>query len=226
MASGDDGSRVSSVPEAWRVDPLPPALFKVGDGPFRVRGLAYLNALDYADKRLPGGRAALAAALGKDDPWAPYLDQIFIVSADYDISPLARLFLVSAKLEGQPPMSFIQRRSEASARMDVHGMWRPLFKTSSPEAMAERLHMAFNRYFQPCEAKNLSVEPGRFDAELVRVPQPLAGIYVSSTRGFVHAALELARGRDVEVTFEPAVADGKLEGVPLVRARFAVRWTA
>lgn len=223
MASGDP-TRASTHAEPWRVEPLPPSQFKVGEGPFRVRGLAYLNALDYADKRLPGGRAALLAEL-EGDPYAPYLEQIFIVSADYDVSPLARLFVACAKLEGQPPLQFIQRRSEASARIDLHGMWKPLFKTSSPEAMAERLHMAFNRYYQPCEARNVGLEPGRFVAELGKLPQPMAGVYVSSTRGFVHAALELAHARGVEVFFEPAVPDGKLEGVPLLRTRFAVTWS-
>ncbi|NUP06688.1 MAG: hypothetical protein HOW73_11595 [Polyangiaceae bacterium] len=211
--------------ELFRIEPLPPSLFPIGDGPFRVRGLAYTTALEYVDTRLPGGRPALLAELGHDDPWAAYLQQIFVVAGDYDASPLVRVFCAVAKLKNRPVAEFIERRSRASAKADVHGMWKPLLKTSSPEAMAERLHIAFNRYFRPCEAQNLSVTPGRFEAELTKMPEPMAGLYVSSTRGFVSAALSAAGARDADIVMAPPGPDGREGPVPLLRARFVATWT-
>jgi eukaryotic-like serine/threonine-protein kinase len=211
---------------ALRFEPLPVTKFPLGQGPFRVRGLAYGTMLDFVDKRLPGGRAALRAELGARDPYAPYLDQLFVASADYDMSPLVRLYVALARLKGMPVSAFVERRSSSSAVSDVQGVWKPLLKTTSPEAMAKRLPLAFNRYFQPCEAHALSVEPGHFEGELTKLPAPMAGLLVSSTAGFVTSALQLAAARDPRVVFHRTEPDGELSGVPLLRCRFSSTWSA
>jgi len=183
---------------SWVVEPLPVAQFALGEGPFRVRGL---------------------------DPYAPYFDQLFVVGGDYDLSPLARLFQVAARVRGLPVTDFIERRSRASAKADVHGMWKPLFNKSTPQGMAERLNVAFNRYFQPCEARNISVAPDRFEAELLKLPAPMAGVHVASTRGFVQAALEVAGAKDLRIEMGKPAPDGNLKGVALVRTSFVLRWS-
>lgn len=199
-----------------------------------MRGLAYATLLDYVDKRLPGGRPALLTALGVDDPWVSYIDQLFVVGADYDASPLGRLFVAAARVRGEEVARFVEKRAQQSAKTDVHGMWKPLLKTSSPEAMAERLHIAFNRYFrtsttdpkdQGCEAKPISVAKGRFEAELGGLPAPLAGVHVWSTRGFVTAALALAGAREPTISLDAPTPDGRFQGVPLLRVRLVSTWT-
>lgn len=223
-----------STPGSFKIEPLPLSAFPLGDGPFRVRGLAYATLLDYVDKRLPGGRPALMAALGPADPWLPYIDQLFVVGADYDASPLCRLFVAAARVRGEDVARFVEKRAQQSAKTDVHGMWKPLLKTSSPEAMAERLHIAFNRYFRTsttdpkdpaCEAKPISVVRGRFEAELGGLPAPLAGVHVWSTRGFVTAALTLAGAREPTISLGGPIPDGRFLGVPLLRVRLVSNWS-
>src|SRR5262249_53215780 len=203
-----------------RFEPLDPRRFPPGSGPFRTRGISYESVLAYVDKALPGGRRAIAGLLGPGDPFAPYFDQIFVVSGDYDISPLARLLIALAAAAKREPGEFLEARSRKSAPQMAHGLWRQTLKASSPEAMAERLPLAHNRYFEPTRADARSVERGRFEAELSIVPAPMTGLYVASTTGFVAASLELAGGKDVRLAWSPPVPSGELAGVPTERVRF------
>src|SRR5262249_12563957 len=144
----------------------------------------------------------------------------------YDVSPLLRVYLATAALKKTSVAAFIERRSRWSATSDASGVWKPLLKTSSPDKMAERTHLAFNRYFKPAEARPLSVAPGRVEGELSKMPRPMDGLYMASTIGWVAGALELAGARDAFVTFDQIQADGELRGVPLVKARFVATWKA
>src|SRR4051794_35932739 len=101
--------------DAWRYEPLDPNRFKVGDGPFRVRGLAYAGLFQYVDHRLPGGRAAFYRAVGESHPYRSYYDQIFVVAGSYDVSPYLHIFKTLAKLEGTTVGRVIIDRSRASA---------------------------------------------------------------------------------------------------------------
>src|SRR5579872_6508071 len=131
---------------AWRYEPLDTRQFPLGEGPFRARGLAFVNALRYVDERLPGSRAAFVAALG-DPELAEFYRQIFLVAGDYDVSPLVRLFSVAAKIEGVPVGTFIERRARWSGVKDLEGIWKPALHGATPGDVARRLHFAFVRYF-------------------------------------------------------------------------------
>jgi len=209
-----------------RFQPLDPKRFPLGTGPFRARGLAFVAALEYIDTRLPGGRTAFFAALGKDDPHAPYYDQLFVMSGDYDVSPLVRLYTVVAGLEGMSAARFIEDRSRWSARSTSQGLWKPLLKASSPEEMAERTHLAFNRYFTPCTAKPLGVQKGRFDGELAQIPACMNGIYRCATAGFISGAVELVGAKQARFEWQRPTPDGEIEGVPLEKVRFSALWSA
>src|ERR1700689_3254620 len=142
----------------WRFEPLAPGRFPVGESPFRARGLAYVNALRYVDTRLPGARGAFLQALGAGDPFATFYDQIFLVTGDYDVSPLVRLFAVAAGLEATPVGRFIQERARWSGGSDTKGVWKPALHGSTPLEVAARLNFAFERYFPPCRATVLATE--------------------------------------------------------------------
>ena len=213
---------MASVP--WRFEPLDPATYEVGKEPFRARGLAYVSALRYVDTRTPGARAAFLNALGAGDPFARFYDQIFLVTGDYDVSPLVRLFVVAAGLEGVPVARFIQERAQWSGGSDTKGIWKPSLHGAKPADVASRLSFAFERYFPPCGAQVIDVQAQRFDGELRRLPSRMNGLYAHCTVGFYVGALEGAGARDVVVHFQPPVSDGAHAGVPLERVRFAVQW--
>lgn len=207
-----------------RYEPLGVDQFLVGEGPFRARGLAYVSALKYVDTRLRGGRAAFLEALGKGDPFAPYYDQIFLVTGDYDVSPLVRLYVVAAAMQGAPVGRFIEERSRWSAESTTKGLWKPILKASSPEAMAESSSHAFNRFFHPCKAEKITSQPGHFEGELSKVPACMSGLFTSSTIGFFAEAVEIAGGRSCLVEIGKPVSDGELAGVSVLRVRFVATW--
>ncbi len=211
-------------PRPWRFEPLDAVTFPVGEGPFRARGLAYVNALRYVDTRIPGARSSFLRALGERDPFATFSDQIFLVTGDYDVSPLVRLFVVAAGVTGIPVARFIQERSRWSGGSDTQGVWKPALHGSTPTEVAARLNFAFERYFPPCRGDVLATQPERFDGELRGLPSCMNGLYVQSTIGFYVGALEGAGARDVLVHFEQPEPDGAREGIAVERVRFAVQW--
>ncbi len=206
--------------QSFRFEPLDAREFPPGTGPFRARGFAYTGALEYVDKRFPGGRAALAQAFGERDAYLPYHDQLFLAAGDYDISPLVRLYVVLAAHARVDPAAFVEAGSRHSAVQQTKGVWKPMLKTSSPEAMAERVHFAFNRYFEPTSARNVAINPGGFEVEFSLVPAQMRGIYMSSTNGFVLAALELAGAAEPKLTWQTPTPDGEHRGVAIEKARF------
>src|SRR6185369_1291157 len=129
----------------------------------------------------PGGREGFVKALGPGDPWARFYDEIFLVSGEYDASPLLHLYVKCAALIGEDVGAFIEQRARRSAVADAQGLYKPMLHADSPEGMAERLHLAFKRYFPPCGAITIAVEPGSFVGELSKLPEPMAGMYMSST---------------------------------------------
>jgi len=210
----------------WRYEPG--TTHVIGAEPFRARGLAYVSALRYVDSRIAGGRDAFKRALGRDR-FADYYDQIFVVTGDYDVSPLVRLLQVSASLDEIPIAAFIEDRARWSGGADSKGVWKPSLLGMSgnprPEQVAERLNFAFNRYFSPCDAKPLETKPGAFRGELYKVPAHIDGFYVSSTVGFYRGALEGVGARDITFEWEKPVSDGAHAGTPVERVRFRVTWS-
>lgn len=208
----------------WRYEPLGVDQFALGEGPFRARGLAYAAALKYVDTRFPGGREAFRAALGKGDPFASYYDRIFLVTGDYDVSPLVRLYALVAAAEGVSVGRFIEERARWSAESTARGLWKPFMKSTSPEAMAENINQAFNRFFQPCHAEKIENKPSRFEGELSKLPTCMSGLFVSSTVGFFSGAIELAGGKACKLEVARPSSDGEIAGVPICRVRFVATW--
>jgi hypothetical protein len=206
-----------------RFVPVPSSLASLGQGPFRVRGVVYGAVLRYVERRLPGGKVALREAL-RDDAIMRFFDQIFVASTDYDISPLVKVCVVSADLERIPPAIFTRDRARESAKMDVPGIYRVLLKLTSPEAMAERLPRAFNRYFEPCRADPTLVRRGGLESRLRDIPECMAGWYAAATDGFVSRALEMAGAKQPRFRWERAEAAGEVDGIATVTLPFGVHW--
>lgn len=213
------------MPIAWRYEPIDVARFPLGKNPFRARGLAYDAAFRYIDGRLPGGRSAFMNALGKGDPFAAYYDQLFLVAADYDVSPLLHLLSIVSTLEGTPTSAFIQERSRWSGARDLQGLWRRSLQGPTAGEVAKRLAFAFERYFPPCTGTVLVSLADRCEGEIGRVPACMNGLYVDATIGFYIGAVEASGGKNVTVSFERPRADGVHEGVAVERLRFVARWS-
>jgi hypothetical protein len=214
---------VQTSGQKWRYEPLDPAPFPAGQGPFQSRGLAYVHILSYADARLPGGRAALLARVGANAD-SKFYEQIFLVTGVYDVSPLLRLFIAAADLNKTEVGAFIQRRAARSGASDTEGIWKPALHGRTPSEVASRLNFAFARYYPPCGAESLAADRGFFEGELHGIPACMNGLYADSTVGFYQGALGRLGARDLRVEFDRARPDGSNAGIPLERIRFRTRW--
>lgn len=194
-----------------RCEPLPIA---PGEGPFRGRGIIFKGILDYVEARTPGGLAAVRGALG-DPALGAYFDRIFLASASYDLGPLIHLVRVAARREGVGLAAFIRERARSSARIDVPGVYAPVLKTASVEAMAARLPRIFSRYFEPVVVEVVECAPGRLCCRFTGLPEPMVGWYAWSNEGFMAQSLTLAGARAPRVATVEEVADGALDGIPL-----------
>lgn len=181
-----------------------------------------MAALEYARKKTPGGLSAVLERLDEDE--RGYLDQIFVAGTDYDVGPLVRMSAHAAALEGSAPDEFVRRRARESADMDIRGIYRLLLRVASPDAMAERLPRAFNRYFSPCSCELVTIRPGSLQAVFNSIPAPLAAWYVAANEGFVGRALEIAGAKNVSFRWLPPVSRPPLQSVLTCALQLDLGW--
>lgn len=209
-----------------RYEPLPVTpRHPFGQGPFRGKGMIFEGLRAYAAQRIPGGMDAVLAEVGDPDV-KKFFDQIFLASANYDLSPLVRVVRVVARLERTPVDQFVRKSARTAAELHIGGLYRQQLKVNSPEEMATRLPRMFGRYYEPCQAEIISIEQGHLRARFTGLPTLLIGNYVWSNEGFIGRALELAGAQRPRFEWSAEQADGELEGISLRTIGFNVTWAA
>ena len=182
--------------------------------------------LKYFEARYPGGLAALHRDLG-DGEQAAFLGRIFLAMSYYDLGPLISALRLAARAEKVPLASFIRDRAAASAKVDVAGVYAPLLKSGSVEAMARSLPRVFSRYFEGvrCEVvERPTATPGELELRFSGLPEPMLGWYMWSNEGFICESLVLAGARSPTLEVREERADGELDGIPLRSLIARVRW--
>lgn len=157
---------------------------------FRAKGRGFIATLKYAEKKVPGGLAAVNAKLWSGD--RTYIGQLFIESGWYDASVLERLMRVVAELQDQSLRDFAREQAVVTAKRDLKGAYRHSFRSSSAGELAARLPRGFNRYFEPMHAVLVAVEDACAKYELRRVPADLRELAEGVTEGFCTGAMESA----------------------------------
>jgi len=182
--------------------------------------------LSYLSARYPGGLAALHHDLG-DPEQAAFLGRIFLAMSYYDLGPLICAVRLAAKVEKVPLACFIRDRSAASAKVDVPGVYAPLLKSGSVEAMARSLPRVFSRYFEGVKSEvveRTTAAPGVHEFRFRGLPEPMLGWYVWSNEGFIGESLVLAGARSPTFELCEPVPDGDRDGIPLRSIVTRVKW--
>jgi hypothetical protein len=196
---------------------------KPGDGPFRAKGLVYRGMLEYYDRSVRGGRAAVLAAL--DDEHRAFCGQSFLASAMYDVLPMTPLSVAAAKLNGQRQVDLVRDTARFIAHRDINTFFKLLLRLTSVETVALSLPKVGNRYFDFGEASGRLVSPGRTEVYQWGIPQVAAESMVPAFETFTHVALQLAGARDLRVRASPPVPDGERFGLVTVSVRWVCEWT-
>ncbi len=206
-----------------RCDPL---CFPPGEGPFRGRGLIFKGYFRYIEARYPGGMLGLRGDLG-DHEKAAFLGRIFLAMSFYDLGPLLHAVHLVARVERTPLAKFIRARAEASARVDVPGVYAPLLKSGSIEEMARSLPRVFSRYFEGVKSELIRFTEGPRRVLEVRfsdLPEPILGWYIWSNQGFIGECLALAGARPSVIEVCSVDDDGERDGIDLRTVVMRARW--
>jgi len=195
----------------------------VGESPFHTRGSTYIGICDYAKDCLPGGVAAIAAALPAGEH-RTFIQQMFVATGWYDALPLRPITEVIAKLEGLSWHDSVRQRARRIANRDLNIFRRVLFKALSPEKVVEKLRLAALQYFDFGETEVLVVEQGRSKFIYRAVPQPIGVWFVPMLQGYASVLIESAGGRDPNIAGR-LIPVGRRDGVGLVDVHFEMAWS-
>jgi hypothetical protein len=199
------------------------ATFAPGESPFRTKGNVYRALFESADKRVPGGLAAVLAQI--DDPaLRAFYDQTFLAASTYDIFPLIPFGQAGAKLAGVPYPEFVRRGAELTATRDMNGIYRVILKLASPEMVVARLPRILAQYFDFGDIDGKFNGSRRYEATARGLPRTIALWLTNIAQGFIPVVLEQAGARNVSLAIRAPLDSGVEHGVTVVTVSFEVRW--
>lgn len=147
--------------------------FPIGRSPFRIKGTGYLLHLKYVEEHLPGGRAAMAAAI-RDPELRAFFDQTFFAGHWVDLYPLVAVGHTCARLSGMSFERFIRVRSRHQSEGDLTLFRKLILRLASPELLASRIPVLTASYFDFATAEVLDKKPAAITAMMHGVPRDLA----------------------------------------------------
>jgi hypothetical protein len=189
--------------------PFPP-----GKSPFHIKGLAYRGHVDYANKFIPGGPAAVNATF-RDPRLTAFFEQQFLAASWYDALPILPLWYACAQVTNEPAIEFLKTRTRHQAREDIHGVYRLILKLASAETVALRMPRAVGKYFDFGGTEAYVVRPGVVRMRQTGIPLIMAPWFGIVGETFVNVALEIAGATGVKVRRKPIEPAGEAHGTPL-----------
>jgi hypothetical protein len=197
--------------------------FAVGTSPFHVKGVVYLGALEYFDRSVPGGRAAVVEAL-EAPALAAFFTQRFLTGSWYDAFPGVPMGVAAAKVAGVPVAEFVAKRARWQAERDTQGVYRAQLKLASATMIVDRVPQLAARYFDFVKIEQEKVNPREYLAVITGVPASLASLYVSLAESFLAVAMETAGARNIRFVWGEPEPDGTRSGVRIVLLRRHLQW--
>ena len=201
------------------------AVYAPGTSPFHVRGGAYRNALDHAEKHVTGGIDRVKEAC-PDPDLRSFLSQNFEPSGWYDVLPIAPLSELAATLLGMGMEQYLVDRTREHAHRDLVGVYRLLMRAVSARTVALFLPKLTARYYDWGAIDARLRGPRRVETVRKGVPEPLARWYSTVGCSFAEAALEIAGAPHPRVVVSSSEPDGVAFGVATRAFVFEVTWGA
>jgi len=200
--------------------PLP---FRPGEGPFRIKGVAYRGHLEYVSEYVPGGVAEMMRGF-RDPALADFFAQKFLPSTFYDVVPLVVAGYVCARQSRRSFSEFVRVRSRYQAERDVGGIYRVLIKLISPMHVIERLSALQAQYLDFAEGGVEVVGERHVLLQRPRLPAMLAGWTATVLESYVDVLLTRAGAKSVLTRPRPLQPDGEVRGFAAVRWQCDITW--
>lgn len=209
-----------------QVEPLDesrPLPFRPGDGPFRIKGVAYRGHLEYVAEHVPGGVDEMLRGF-RDPALAEFFAQKFLASSFYDIVPLVVAGYVCARQSRRSFSEFVRVRSRFQAERDVGGIYRLLIKLVSPMHVIERLSALQSQYLDFAEGAVEIVDDHHVVLVRPKLPAMLAGWNATVLEAYIDVLLTRAGAKSVLARPRPLEPDGTVHGFAAVRWKCDVTW--
>lgn len=197
--------------------------FGAGEGPFHVKGMAYLFHDRWVVENLPGGREAQFAALGRSAEHEFYR-QIFIGGTRYDVFPLVALGYACASLRNESLESFVVMRARYHAVQDLRYIRKFLVKIASPSAVAKRFPSILSSYFDFGTPHTDQIDGSGARGGVAGVPAILARWMIATCEGFATYTLEVNGAKNIRIGAEVTERDEPERGLQMVDLHFTFRW--
>ncbi len=199
--------------------------FEPGTSPFHLKGIVYRGHVEYADKHIPGGLAAVNAGF-RNRALASFYEQRFLAASWYDALPIIAVAHVCARLTKKTSGDFLRERTQHQARQDIHGVYRMILKLASAEAVAMRMPRAFSQYLDFGVTEVSVTSPGVITVEQVGAPLIMAPWLSVVGDEYMRVALELAGAKSVQIRRRPTEEYGSAHGLPLAKIVAEVEFDA
>jgi hypothetical protein len=198
---------------------------RLGESPFKVKGLVYVGAKEFYQQRVPGGVAAVAQEIS-DSQLRSYFQQTFFVVGKYDVLPLIPISEAAAKRAGISHQQLVTENSRWLAEQHIHGVYRALLKLATPQMVAIRLPRASLQYFTFGSAEGRLLGDNSLEAKQQGMPLALVSWMIWAVEGFSSVALTKAGAKNVQISMlNDPVRDGEVEGIETFSISWKISWT-
>ena len=191
----------------------------IGAAPFRVKGHGLRARMAVYDRIVPGGRAAVLAAI-EDVAVREYLSGPILAASWYDCFAHAVLDIAAADVRKMTAWESVATASALQAEQDAGGIYSLLLKVVSPHLLIRKLGAISAQYFDHGE---VLVE--KVDAQTARltrsgIPNQLYWWWGGILDGYVHALFRIAGAKNTQ--FRLGFLESDEPDNPLGRGTFQV----
>lgn len=173
--------------------------FPFGNGPFRIKGVAYVGQRKGLDKSWRGGFDGFMTVLESESPeLARFLQQPFLASSFYDVFGLAAISHYVSRMSSRPFADMVRRGAGVQMRRDLEGVYSFILNADSPKAALTRVVTVTNQYFDFSPIVVPELEEGSAILSRREFPLLLAAWYGPVAEGYFAASLESAGARGIQ----------------------------
>lgn len=191
--------------------------------PFQCKGILYVDAFNYYDAHIPGGREAVLERI-RGDALLSFAAQPFLVGGWYDVFPFIALNMTAAVIAGRSNIELVRSLARWQVTRQFQGLYSFILKLGSPDMVAKSLPRMAKQYYDFVRAESRRLGPKVYESCGFGIPANYAPTYMLVTEVGVILALELAGAKRVRHKWLAPAQDGEAHGVPIVCVRREITW--
>lgn len=199
--------------------------FRLGNGPFKIKGVAYRGTKKQYDSLVKGGAAAVAASFTYAE-LSIFSDTDFFASSWYDIFPMAYMDYRAAEIAGLPFEEFAHLAADLQAKSDMNGVYRLLLKFFSPASALKQLAVLSTIYFNFGKSSVSLESKAAATVTTVGVPVALEQWFLRATAYYIGYCLQLTGAKNLRYEFLKSKPGEAFDGQDTVDVRWRVTWDA